>query len=157
MMNKIEKWANDEVILVNMSGVSFKEAKAGNNEERKNKADRQIYTLTCEFIDFNDSVYLKIAAALFPQGTQNENECNDVKIVYEAMRYSAILVTQDGNSRSQPGGILGNREKLKDVVRILSPDEAINFISEKISERDEFNRRVASEFGGQLPEWTGKD
>jgi hypothetical protein len=67
------------------------------------------------------------------------------------------LVTRDGGSRTQPGGILGNRDKLKDIVKILSDFEAVAFIREKISERDEFNQRVSLEFGVDLPEWTGKD
>lgn len=156
-MNQIEKWANDEVLLVNMSGVSFKEAKADGNPARTRKVHTHIFTDTDETIDSNDPVYRKIEAALFPQGTKTENERNDVKIVYEAMHYAAILVTRDGGSRTQPGGILGNRDKLKDIVRILSDSEAVAFIGEKVAERDDFNRRVKREFGGQLPEWTGKD
>lgn len=70
-------------------------------------------------------MYRKIEAALFPQGSKTENESNDVKIVYEAAHYAAILVTRDGGSRAQPGGILGNRDKLKDIVQILSDSEAV--------------------------------
>ena len=156
-MNQIEKWVNDEVLLVNMSGVSFNEAKAGGNSARIRKAHTHIFTATDEAMDFNDPVYRKIEAALFPQGARTENERNDVKIVFEAKRYAAILVTQDGDSKTQPGGILGNRDKLKDIVQILSASEAVAFIRQKIAERDNFNRRVVREFGGQLPEWTGQD
>ena len=59
--------------------------------------------------------------------------------------------------QKKPGGILGNREKLKDMLTIFSPDEAVDFVRSKIKERDDFNMRVAKEFGGELPEWTGKD
>lgn len=156
-MNQIEKWASDEVILVNMSGVSFNEAQAGKSPERTRKALTHIFTFTDETIDFNDLRYQSIEATLFPQGIKCENERNDVKIVYEAAYYHAILITLDGGSRKQPGGILGNRDKLKDIVKILRDTEAVAFIREKIAERDNFNRRVSSEFGVQLPEWTGKD
>lgn len=156
-MNQIEKWASDEVILVNMSGVSFNEAQAGKSPERTRKALTHIFTFTDETIDFNDPMYRNVEATLFPQGIKCENERNDVKIVYEAAYYHAILITLDGGSRKQPGGILGNRDKLKDIVKILRDTEAVAFIHEKIVERDNFNRTVNSELGVQLPEWTGKD
>jgi len=42
-------------------------------------------------------------------------------------------------------------------VKILSPDEAVNFVRSKIADRDEFNRRVEMECGAALPSWTGRD
>lgn len=156
-MNQIEKWAEDEVILVHMSGVSFKEAQAGRNAARTRKALTHIFTLTDEGISPDDPKYRRIEAALFPNGAKSDNERNDVKVVYEAQHYAAILVTRDGASRGQPGGILGNRHKLKDFVQILSDGEAVEFIRDKIAGRDEFNQRVAREYGGALPEWTGRD
>ena len=71
--------------------------------------------------------------------------------------YAAILVTQDGGSKSQPGGILGSRDKLIALVQIMSASEAVGFIAGKIAERDDFNREFVFELGGELPEWTGKD
>ena len=53
-MNQIEKWAEDNLILVNMSGASFKEAQAGGNRARTKKALSQIFTLTDESIKPND-------------------------------------------------------------------------------------------------------
>lgn len=156
-MNQIEKWAEEELILVNMSGVSFKEAQAGGNLERTKKALSQIFTLTDENIDPNDPLYLKIETALLPEGAKTDNERNDVKIIYEAAHYAAILVTRDGGSRTQPGGILGNRDKLINIVMIFSDFEAEAFIREEIKKRDEFNQRVNREYGVELPEWTGKD
>jgi hypothetical protein len=156
-MNQIERWAEDEVILVNMSGISFREAQAGGNAVRTKKALTHIFTMTDESISPSDPMYQRIEAALFPGGATSENQRNDVKVVYEAKHYGAILVTRDGGSRTQPGGILGNRQKLKEFVQILSDIEAVEFIRSKIDERDEFNRRVAREYGGILPDWTGKD
>lgn len=70
-----------------------------------------------------------------------------------------MLVTKDGASKSQPGGILGNRDKLQNIagIKILSPKEAVDFVASKINERDDFNRRIAQETGKNLPNWTGKD
>ena len=77
----------------------------------------------------------------------------------EGVRWHATLVTLDGASRSQPGGILGNRDKLRAMsgIMILSPDEALDFVETHIRARDDFNRQVALETGQEPPEWTGKD
>jgi hypothetical protein len=156
-MNCIEKWFADEVILVNISGVSFKEARVGGNLAREQKAAHYNFTLTNLCLDSSNPQYRAIEAALFPGGAKGENQRNDVKIVYEAVHYQAILVTGDGGSRSQPGGMLGNRQKLKDIVRIMSAEEAVHFIEEQIAERDRINREIVENLGGELPEWTGKD
>lgn len=155
-VNQLEKWANDGIICINMSSTARKEARAGSSSNRIRKSDEQIYTLTSP-AEANDPLYQQIEAAIFPGGTKDENQQNDIKIVFEAAQYAAILVTADGGSRTQPGGILGNRDKLKDMLEIRSPDEAVNFVRSKIQERDNFNKRVASEFGCEVPEWTGRD
>lgn len=109
---------------------------------------------------YPDEVRFKaIEGVLFPDGAKDENQKNDVRIVPDAIHYVAILVTQDGGSKSQPGGILGNRDTFakRFAIRILTPDEVVAFVQEKIGERDEFNRQVVREFGGELPAWTGED
>ncbi|MCX5888672.1 MAG: hypothetical protein NTY36_04385 [Deltaproteobacteria bacterium] len=152
-VNQLEKWFKDEVILINLPSTAYGEALAGNNAMRTRKANQQIYTLTTSY----DPLYSKVESALFPEGAHNDNQRNDVKIVCDAAKNVAILVTGDGGSKTQPGGILGNRDKLRNVVRILSPDEAVAFVREKIRERDEFNKQIAEQFGYELPPWTGLD
>lgn len=155
-VNELEKWAEDGIICINMSSTARKEARAGSNSNRTRKADEQIHTLTPS-AEANDPDYQYIEAAIFPGGTKDENQQNDIKIIFEAKKYAAVLVTSDGGSKTQPGGILGNRDKLKNMLKILSPDEAVDFVRSKIQERDNFNMRVAKEFGGEVPEWTGSD
>ena len=155
-VNQLEKWFEDKVILINMSSTAHGEAKAGGNIQRTRKANQQIYTTTPS-ADISDPLYRKIEVVIFPGGAQNDNQRNDVRIIFEAAKYAAILVTGDGGSKSQPGGIIGNRDRLKEIVKILTPAEAVTFVREKIDERDEFNKRVAMEFGGHLPEWIGLD
>ena len=155
-VNQLEKWKEDGVICMNMSSVARKEARAGSNLNRTRKADEQIHTLTPP-AEANDPDYQRIEAAIFPGGAKDENQQNDIKIIFEAKQYEAILVTADGGSKTQPGGILGNRGKLKNMLKILSPDEAVDFIRSKIQKRDNFNKRVAKEFGGEVPVWTGSD
>ena len=155
-VNQLERWFENDVILINMSSTAHIESKAGNDHRRTRKANQQISTVSPP-IQTNDPQFNKIELLLFPSGAQNENQRNDVRIVCEAAKYQAILVTGDGSSRRQPGGILGNREKLRYFVQIMSPDEAVDFVRKKIHERDEFNMRVSREFGGNLPPWTGLD
>lgn len=156
-MSRLEHWAEDGLIALNISDTGLSEALAGNNAQRTRKALAQIYTINNISPDTSDPIYQKIESALFPGGTKTQNQRNDVAIVREAAKWNAILVTSDGGSKSQPGGILGNREKIKYYVTIMTADEAVTFVRNKIKERDEFNRRVAREYGCDLPEWTGSD
>lgn len=155
-VNQIEKWFENEVILINISGTVRCEALAGNYVPRTRKTNEQIYTAT-PAMEPSDFLYSKVETALFPEGTRDDNQRNDVRIVCEAAKYAAILVTEDGGSKRQSGGIIGNRDKLRDVVQILSPNEAVAFVREKIMERDKFNVQFTKEFGGKLPPWTGAD
>jgi hypothetical protein len=79
--------------------------------------------------------------------------------VADAIHYAAILVTNDGASKSQPGGIRGHRDEFEQrfTLKVLSAEEAVEFVQAKIRERDDFNRQIVKEFGGALPEWTDQD
>jgi hypothetical protein len=155
-VNQLEKWYEDGVILINMSGTAHAEAQADGDRRRVRKANQQIFTVT-PAIDDRNPLFKRVESVLFPNGATDQNQENDVRIVCEAAKYGAILVTVDGASKSQPGGILGNRDRLRDLVQIMSPDEAVAFVRSKIRERDEFNVRVLREIGGELPPWTGKE
>lgn len=156
-MNQLETWASNEIILINMSNTSFTETQAGNNSSRTKKALQHIFTLLDDTITESDAMFQKVTTALFPDGIKNNNQRNDVVIVCHAIKYNAVLVTNDGGSKKQPGGILGNSEKLKDHVQIMRATEAVEFINAKITRRDSLNKQVAEHTGSALPEWTGKD
>jgi hypothetical protein len=157
-VNQLEKWYGGGVILINMAGTARGEALAGGNAQRTRKANQQIFTLTPP-APTDGARFKGIEALLFPGGAEDENQRNDVRIVADAIHYAAILVTNDGGSKSQPGGILGNRDALAQRfgIQILSAEEAVDFVRVKIQERDEFNRQVVRQFGGQLPDWTRAD
>jgi hypothetical protein len=130
-VNQLEQWCADEVIVLNMSSTAHTEAQADGNEQRTRKANQQVFTVTPTVAE-DDPIYRRIESALFPEGARDENQRNDIRIVSEAVRYHAILVTGDGASRSQPGGILGNRHKLRGVLTIFAPDEAVAYVRSKI-------------------------
>ena len=166
-VNRLENWAANEVILIIMSGVAHAEAQADGNPHRVKKAATHIFTIhSADEGDESDAtagetdqLLAKVEATLFECGAQNDNQHNDVRIVCEAIKYQATLVTNDGASKSQPGGILGNRTKLKAFanIEIMSPAEAVSFVEKKIAERDGGNVRMAQETGKTLPAWTGTD
>lgn len=155
-VNQLEQWFKDEIILINWSSTAHQEAQAGGSKDRARKANEQIFTITDPVSD-TDPLFKKVADAIFPGGVGDDSQRNDVRIVCEAVEYQAILVTADGASKTQPGGILGNRHKLDDLVQVMSPGEAVAFVRGKIIERDVFNHRFVKQFGGELPSWTGRD
>jgi hypothetical protein len=157
-VNRLEKWYADRVILINMAGTARAEALAGGDVRRTQKANQQIFTMTPP-APVGSERFKAIESVLFPDGAQDGNQRNDIRIVAGAIHYAAILVTNDGDSKSQPGGIRGHRDELRKriALNILSADEAVEFVQEKIRERDGFNRQLVQEFGGVLPEWTGQD
>lgn len=161
-VNQLEKWRDDDVICLVMAGAAHAEAQAGaggNAKARTRKAASHIFTINDAGEAKEDDSYTKVKKILWGDGTVNDNQANDVEVVCEAIKWHAILVTKDGGSKSQPGGILGNREELlrQFRVRIYRPEEAVEYIRSKITERDKFNSQVAALSGKPAPEWTGQD
>lgn len=160
-VNQLEKWRDDEVICLAMAGIAHTEAQAGagaNAEARKSKAASHIFTIDDAGEAKEDDTYAKVEKTLWGKAA-NDNQANDVEVVCEAIKWHAILITNDGDSKSQPDGILGNREKLHQRfgVLIYRPEQAVEIIRSKIAERDQFNAQVAALRGKPMPAWTGKD
>jgi len=110
-VNQLEKWFEDGVILINISDTARSEAIAGNYVPRTRKANKQIY-ITTPPMEPSDPLYSEVETALFPKGARDDNQRNDVRIVCEAAKYAAILVTGDGGSKAQP-------EDLRDGVSLI--------------------------------------
>jgi len=160
-VNQLERWRDDDVICLAMAGIAHTEAQAGagpNAEARKSKAASHIFTINDVGEAEEDDTYVKVEKILWGEATDS-NQANDVEVVCEAIKWHAILVTNDGDSKSQPGGVLGNREKLYQNfgVLIYRPEEAVQFIRSKVADRDEFNGQVAAQTGQPVPAWTGQD
>jgi len=65
-----------------------------------------------------------------------------VRIVFEAAKYGATLITGEWWIQGAARRILGNREKLKDLVRIVCPRIGRGVVQERSGSADEFNARV---------------
>jgi hypothetical protein len=98
------------VILINMAGTAREEALAGGDVKRTQKANQQIFTVTT-LAPVDSARFKAFESVLFPAGAQDENQRNDIRIVADAIHYAAILVTNDGGSKSQQGGIRGHRDE----------------------------------------------
>ena len=157
-MNQLEKWHSDHVISIQMAEEAHDEASRGDSPERTRKAKSYIYSIVSPEMQAQCQHILKeIECILFPGGVQSPSQLNDVTIVFNAAHYMAILVTNDGDSSTQPNGILGNRNGLAKYVQVMRDSEAVELVRERIRQRDERARKVASMTGQPLPEWVCKD
>ena len=157
-MNRLEKWKADRVILMEMSEPAQAEAAASRSPARTRKAYGHIYSMTRASTPEEQTILRKIEDIIFPEGAQAPNERNDVEIVFNAIKYHRILVTDDGGSRRQPGGILGNRDELRKVGLEVSTDqEAVALVEQRIRERDQRLIEKSRRTGESPPEWVGQD
>lgn len=158
-MNRLEQWAADDVIMLDMAEVTLNEASAGGNTQRQAKALRFIYSETLATTPHEQEMLAKIEQIIFPEGTDNQNKRNDVEIVFNAAKYGRILVTADGDSKTQPGGILGNAELLKEAVgvKIMSDERAVQLVESRIHGRDARCRKRFELEGTPTPDWLGQD
>ena len=158
-MNLLEQWAAADVIGLDMAEVVLNEAKAGGNREQSTKARQSIYWETLATTPGERKMLVAIEGILFPDGADDQNKRNDVEIVFSAAKHDRILVTADGASRTQPGGILGNAVALKKAVgvEIMTDEEATAAVRRKIQARDARCVRRHELNGDPLPDWIGLD
>ncbi|MCK4261634.1 hypothetical protein KAW55_01275 [bacterium] len=157
-MNQLEKWHDDGVIVIEMSEVAQKEAIDSRDQKRLSKTTGYIYSKTLSHNIEEQELMKKIERILFPSGARNRNEKNDVEIIFNAKKYRFILVTSDGGSKSQPGGILGHKAELKKLgIEITSDKDAVQHVKSKIMKRDQHAISRHQKYGLPLPEWVGKD
>ncbi len=158
-MNLLEGWRSKGVITMDMSETVKYEVHKGLNINRIEKARRYWSSL-----DFSDTPEEKqiikcIESILFPSGVQNRNQENDVRIVFNAKKYMCYLITNDGDSKQQPRGILGSSEYLKISlgIKVLRDKEAVSLVKHFIKSRDMTCHQRSQRFGLALPDWVGND
>ena len=127
-VNQLEELAKCGKCELLMPQVSWNEAEAGDSQDRKNKT-WSYYFIGLENNSSQSHWYKKIEEIVFPNGASLKNEINDVWILVTAREMNYPLVTDDGGSKSQPGGMLGNRENLKRIgVTVLRDREAVEMV-----------------------------
>jgi hypothetical protein len=158
-MNRLEQWAANDVITLDMAEVAVSEAMAGGNTQREAKARHSIYSETLASTAQERQILATIEKILFPNGANDQNKHHDVEIVFNAAKYCSILITADGGSRTQPEGILGNARALKNAVgvEIMRDAEAVKRVESRIRARDARYRRRFELEGLPIPDWVGKD
>jgi len=120
-MNILEHWYENDVIFLEMAEVAQNEATKSQNSIRTEASTPD-----------EARMLRKIKDILFPRGVKNINERNDVEILFNAWKYGAILITDDGGSKRQPGGILGNRDKLTALgIQVMRDHEAVEIVKQK--------------------------
>lgn len=125
-MNELERWRDRGCITLVYSDVAHVEASFGCNVRAAKAAEFSWVSINPEY-GGNEEVRLAISEILFPEGPKNQNQLNDVLVVYHAERLGWPLVTTDGNSKTQPGGILGHAAQLLEIgIEVLSPDDALS-------------------------------
>lgn len=152
-MNILQQWHVNNVISISMSEIAQTEAgHAGQLQE--DQASTYLANTDENLEDKEIIICKKIAMTLFPGGVDSQNKGNDVKIVFHAFKYKKILITNDGGSRNQPGGILGNRHILKERynIDIMTDEEAVDYVRCAIRNRDD-----AAKECGQTNSWIGQD
>lgn len=157
-MNLLEQWHENGVININMPEPATKELFVENDKRRTNKAVQYIHSYTYADTAEEKERLREIESILFPKGAKNQNEKNDVEIVFNAGKYCGILITNEGASKKQPGGILGNAQRLKKELNIsvMRDTDAVCLVREKIEKRDKRARFVAERENLALPEWVGR-
>jgi hypothetical protein len=157
-VNRLESWARTGLIEILLSQPAHEEASAGMDQARRSKAYAYIFTLDMFENPDETSLRRQLEATLFPGGAITVAERNDVRIVAHARKHMAHLVTADGGSKRQPGGILGRRAELAALgVSVMTDEEAVCLVEAKIRRRDEGAVRLAQVTGEPVPDWVGKD
>ncbi len=158
-MNQLESWAQYGVIELQMSQCALQEARQGSNSKRSKKAIGHIFSITYASTPEEQDKLKAIESIIFPDGAKNNNQKNDVEIVFNSAKYGYMLVTNDGGSKSQPGGILGNANRLKNElgIDVISDTEAVQLVKRKIRDRDVLCRIISAKNNQAIPDWVGND
>jgi hypothetical protein len=157
-INQLEAWDRAGVVSLELSIVARDEVLRTGHPAYEQKALRYLATETLADTSDERRLVRQIAAILFPGGLRTAGERNDVLIVFNAYKYCAYLVTADGGSKNEPGGILGHAAALRALnIRVMPGQEAVASVRERIAVRDRSAMFRHERLGHPLPEWVGGD
>lgn len=142
-INQMERWHQEGVISILIPQIAATEAARGSDERLKKSWDYSM--LESKPGQTNPYIASLIENIVFPQGITNENQRNDVAILVVAQLYGYPLITNDGASKNQPGGMLGNARALANIgISVLTPRSAVTDISKRLKRREIDVRQLAS-------------
>jgi|SRR5208283_2196239 len=160
-MNHLEKWHADDVIILNMSEEAYDEARSGNKniKNRTEKTEEYIFIRAKDVFGGEEKFRDKLRILLFKSTCLDEGQERDVRILFCSKMAGAILITNDGGSTRQPGGILGHAKELSSNhgIEVMTDEAAVQKVRHLISLRDKKARSVARDTGLPLPSWVGSD
>jgi hypothetical protein len=157
-MNRLEAWAESEIIDLLTAETAQKEMATGGFGQRTTKAYTFITTLTALSTQDEKNQLNNIKAILDPSDSKTKSQVNDIDIVFNAWKYHLPLITNDGDSKTQPKGILGSRAQLERVgIKVLRPEEAVTIVEAALERRDNLAHQWAEYYGKPVPDWVGKD
>jgi len=127
-MNKLEVLASDGKCELLMPKIAWNEAAAGNNETREEKT-WSYYFIGLKYTNSQKYWFSEVEKIVFPSGADTQNKKNDVWVLVTAREMNYPLITNDGDSKFQPGGMLGNRKELSKIgICIIRDEEAIEMV-----------------------------
>lgn len=152
-MNQLEEWAKNGVIEMRLPDTALEEVEKAGSKQRA-KTFRIL--IPCALITTDDEqAKLTKIETIIAEGKQqlSENDKNDAKIVFTALKYSrAVVVTVDGwllrKAKAIQTGIGG---------QVMSAAELVNVLRPRIESRDKRQREEATRRGYPVPDWVGRD
>lgn len=126
-LNELERLAALGKVDLEYSEIAYVEAGHGNST-RQAKTENYTWARLSGQPELEVDWRTKIEKAIFPLGANTDSDRNDIEVVLTAKIAGAILVTRDGNSKTQPRGILGSRVELAALgIMVLTFSEAVTY------------------------------
>ncbi|HVZ43201.1 MAG TPA: hypothetical protein VHA82_05275 [Ramlibacter sp.] len=125
-LNQLESYRDRNMVTLMYADKVHAEARHG-SQKRSDKVQEFSFAELDPVFGENLEVKGQIEDILCPGGAKTANERNDIWAVYVAERLQWPLVTMDGASKSQPGGILGRAPQLAALgVEVITPQQALD-------------------------------
>ena len=155
-VNRLERWAEDGVILINMSWTAHAESQADGNPYRMKKAAKQLFTMDTGDAEANSRPRSALRSFQMARTMKiSETMCGSMRgdqvARHPCHRRRCIKVATRRHPWQQEQAA-GSRRR-RDPVS----DEAVAFVATNIKERDTFEQGGSSQdFGKPLPDWTDR-
>ena len=134
-MNELECLQSRGLVVLLMAGPADEEARVG-SAIRAKKVDTYVTLDTKAGVGTQFDGREMIEQIVFPAGALLPNEINDVHILEVARQTRVPLITNDGASKNQPGGMLGNADKLLTLgITVISATAALAHVHVRLRER----------------------